>query len=330
MTRFLPKASSPAQAVTAVAAAALFVVAVAQSSGDKRGSPRVAPAPLSSTVSLSELTAVVRQAGQTVYWVGPRAGSAYALTRNGGQVLLRYVPVGAPVAGSQPFVSVGTRPLAGAFAATRALAAQPGSASQGIPGGGIAVNQPAAPTTVYLAYPRVGYQLEITSPSPGQSRGLLTNGSLEPVPGSTAAPGSKRTAPAAFSVAQLSALSVLLGRPVYWVGQQPGTTYELARKGNELFLRYLPPGVPVGSSQLELTVGTYRVPDAYTVTANAAAQPGAARVEVGNGAVAFYRRSRPQSIYLAFPGQDIQVEVYDPDAAAALQRATSGRLGSVG
>jgi hypothetical protein len=128
------------------------------------------------------------------------------------------------------------------------------------------------------------------------------------------------------SPADLRALSASLRHPIYWVGPRPSTTYELTRKGTELFLRYLPAGVPVGSSQLELTVGTYEVPNAFTVTTTAAAQPDAKELSVGVDAVAFYRPSRPQSVYLAYRGQDLQIEVYDPSAAEALRLATSGQL----
>ncbi len=54
------------------------------------------------------------------------------------------------------------------------------------------------------------------------------------------------------------------------------------------------------------------------------------RVAVGNGGVAFYARARPTNVYLAYPGRNIQVEVYDPAAGAARRLVAANHIVPVG
>jgi hypothetical protein len=116
----------------------------------------------------------------------------------------------------------------------------------------------------------------------------------------------KQSASSASAVSEqtLRGLRGTLGRPIYWAGPRSGTTYELTQtKAGRVYIRYLPKGVEVGTSKPYLTVATYRVKDAVAATERAARQSGSVRVQAGDGAVAFYRRSRPTTnVYLAFPG----------------------------
>jgi hypothetical protein len=96
-----------------------------------------------------------------------------------------------------------------------------------------------------------------------------------------------------------------------------------------VFIRYLPPGVPVGTVQAYLTVGTYRVARAFSVTATLARQSGAVHVPIPGGGVGFYESSSPTNIYLAFPNESYQVELYDPSAARARSLAVSGQVAPV-
>jgi hypothetical protein len=96
----------------------------------------------------------------------------------------------------------------------------------------------------------------------------------------------------------------------------------------EVYLRYLPKGVPVGTKQRYLTVGTYLLPDAFTRTKVQASAKGASTVRV-RGGVGFYRDSDPSSVFVAFPGRDVQIELYDPASGQAAQLVSSGRLRAV-
>ena len=131
----------------------------------------------------------------------------------------------------------------------------------------------------------------------------------------------------AVSEQTLRSLRSTLGRPIYWAGPRSGTTYELTQtKGGRVFIRYLPKGVEVGTSMPYLTVATYRVKDAVAATERAARQSGSVRVQAGDGAVAFYRRSRPTNVYLAFPGSAAQIEVFDPSGRTAKALVASSQI----
>lgn len=140
-------------------------------------------------------------------------------------------------------------------------------------GGAVAFYRRTRPESVYVAFPRRDYQIEVYSPNLSQAHRLVAGGELKLVPGATAAPALEQGVPRAVTVADLKALGSSLVQPIYWVGPRARTTYELTRKGTNIFLRYLPRGVPVGAKQTALTVGTYRVPKAFAATDVAAASP---------------------------------------------------------
>jgi len=47
---------------------------------------------------------------------------------------------------------------------------------------------------------------------------------------------------------------------------------------------------------------------------------------VAGGGLAFVDRQHPTSVYLAYPGIDVQVEVFDPSAGQARRLVTSGQI----
>ena len=138
--------------------------------------------------------------------------------------------------------------------------------------------------------------------------------------------------PQAVTPAALQALSDEVGHSVYWVGPQRNRTYELTRTSSRrIFVRYLPPGAPIGNRSARFTiVGTYPSPDALEVLKNLSEQPGVQSASVPGGGLAVYSMSSPRSVYVAFPDSDVQIEVFDPSAARALRLATSGRVAPVG
>jgi hypothetical protein len=120
------------------------------------------------------------------------------------------------------------------------------------------------------------------------------------------------------------------GIPIYWAGEQPGITYELTKTAdNRVFIRYLPAGVPIGSSKPYLTIGSYPVSNAFTVTSRLAARSGSAPVDVGKSAVAFSSRTSPESVFLAYRGSGVQIEVYDPTRGRARELVASHRVTAV-
>jgi len=98
--------------------------------------------------------------GRPIYWAGARKGETYELTRTpDGRVYVRYLPAGVSVGASRPYLTVGPYPLPNAYASTKAVAARPGSARISVPGG-VAFDERLRPTSVYLAFPAVGEQIE--------------------------------------------------------------------------------------------------------------------------------------------------------------------------
>jgi hypothetical protein len=113
---------------------------------------------------------------------------------------------------------------------------------------------------------------------------------------------------------------------VWWAGPRPGTRYELtiADDGN-IFVRYLSPDTPVGSQDVaSLTVGTY--PAAGANLQKAAERPGARTGQTPDGALVVTNSSNPTSVYIGYPDDDHQVEVFDPDPKVAFDLATSGAI----
>jgi hypothetical protein len=139
-------------------------------------------------------------------------------------------------------------------------------------------------------------------------------------------------APVAASPDRLRELSVEVGRPIYWAGPISNTTYELTRTSQDrIFIRYLPRGVPVGTKQADYAiVGTYSVPNAYGVLQSLAKKEGETSFRAPNGGIAVYDTSRSTNVYLAYPGSNVQIEVFDPSAERARALITSGQVVPVG
>jgi hypothetical protein len=142
--------------------------------------------------------------------------------------------------------------------------------------------------------------------------------------------GSSARAPesSAATVEQLRGLPGQTGHRIYWAGSPAGFTHELTQTtdGN-VYIRYLPSSVPVGTERPEyLTVGTYPRRKAFAELRGLARRPGSVSFEMARGGLAVFSRDRPHSIYVAFPKQDLQVEVYDPSARTARRLVLSGRI----
>jgi hypothetical protein len=153
---------------------------------------------------------------------------------------------------------------------------------------------------------------------------------------SSSSAGQTQTVPAIEPVAasqdRLRSLSVEIGRPIYWAGSVGNTTYELTRTAQDrIFVRYLPHGVPVGAKQADYTiVGTYPIQNAYGVLQQLAKKEDETSFTAPNGGIAVYDTTRSTNVYLAYPGSDVQIEVFDPSAERARSLITSGQIVPVG
>ena len=133
-----------------------------------------------------------------------------------------------------------------------------------------------------------------------------------------------------IGIRRFERLANSLRQPIFWVGPRSGYTYELVRLRNgTINVRYLPSGVGVGTDKPYLSVATYPFVNAYQALAGIK-DKSAAFLRIPNGGVAEYSKKYPQSIHLAYPGSNFQVEVYDPSAARARALVTSGRVTQIG
>jgi hypothetical protein len=132
--------------------------------------------------------------------------------------------------------------------------------------------------------------------------------------------------PVAATVSKLRAIA--RARPVYWAGPKQGVRYELTRTSDgRIFIRYLPRGVHLGSrSRNVLFVGTYAVPHAYQALRTAAKASGDVTFKAPRGGLAIYSSSAPTNVFVAYPGANYQVEVYDPKPTRARGLVRSGAI----
>lgn len=122
--------------------------------------------------------------------------------------------------------------------------------------------------------------------------------------------------------------TVSIGHAVYWVGPVSGRRYELTKTTDgRAYVRYLTPGVRAGDPRPGfLTIGTYPIAKAFAVTRATSGRKDSRAVRAPAGAVAFYSTSRPQSVYLAFEGSDLQIEVFHPTPREARRLVETGKV----
>lgn len=279
--------------------------------------------------SLRELAALPQTVHHPVYWAGPKPGMTYELSRTkDGRLYIRYLPPSVDVGTAKPnYLTIGTYPQPHAFATLRTTAKKQGSRTIKLPGGGLAFQYRSKPTSVYLAFPRSNYQIEVFDPSAARAWRLVSSGLVKPVGTPPQTPiGAK-----AATVQQLKDLAITLGHPLYWAGAESGYRYELTQtKDGSVFVRYLPKGASVGDRKPEyLTVGTYPQRGALAILKATAAKGHAATIALAGGGSAFVDPKHPTSVYLAYPRIDLQVEVYDPSAIRARQLVASGQIAPV-
>jgi hypothetical protein len=131
--------------------------------------------------------------------------------------------------------------------------------------------------------------------------------------------------PVALSASGLKTLAGAVGQPIYWAGPTKGYSYELRRTDNgNVYVRYLPPGVKAGASGADyLIVATYPFRGAFEAIQKVG---GGRKIQLPGGGIGQIASSYPNSVHLAFPKVDYQVEVFDPSAQRALEVATTGQI----
>jgi len=137
-------------------------------------------------------------------------------------------------------------------------------------------------------------------------------------------------APKAATVAQLRALAIKADHPIYWAGPEPGHVYELTvTSSGRIYVRYLPQGVSVGNGGAYAFVGTYPFPNAYQALKTQAKKQGDVSFTAPGNGLAVYSTSTPTNVYVAFPGTNEQIEVYDPSPKHVRALIASGQIAPV-
>ena len=119
---------------------------------------------------------------------------------------------------------------------------------------------------------------------------------------------------------------------VYWAGEQEGAEIEFSQpQAGRTYVRYLTGGAEAGDPKAEfLTIGTYVFKDAAKALKEQAKLPNGVLASAPGGGVVFFNTTHPQSVYLAYPGEEVQIEVYDPNPKRSLGLVSSGLIVPVG
>jgi hypothetical protein len=145
--------------------------------------------------------------------------------------------------------------------------------------------------------------------------------------GSAESGGETTTEAATASVDELRQIAEENGSPVYWAGEQEDTELEVTEAEDRVYVRYLTGEAEAGDPRADfLTVGSYVFENAAAALRKQAQAPGGVLEAAPGGGVVYYNEDRPQSVYLAYPDTDVEVEVFDPDPARALELVTSGQI----
>jgi hypothetical protein len=139
-------------------------------------------------------------------------------------------------------------------------------------------------------------------------------------------------APETLSVEELGDAVSGQEPPVYWAGEKSGTEVELSRpEASRTYIRYLTDGAEAGDERADfLTIGTYTHPDPVAALRKQGEEPGGVIATAPGGATVYFNRKQPNSVYLAYPGVEAEIEVYDPNFTRALQLVNSGQIVPVG
>jgi hypothetical protein len=115
----------------------------------------------------------------------------------------------------------------------------------------------------------------------------------------------------------------------YWTGPLENATYSLnSSTVGQVFIRYVPEGEKCDDVRPNFRViATYQEVDAFATTESAGTTADGVSLLNADGSIVYFNKNVPTNIYLAYPGIDYQIEIYDPDPKEAVSIATSqGRI----
>jgi hypothetical protein len=138
-----------------------------------------------------------------------------------------------------------------------------------------------------------------------------------------------KTGQMALSEQELKSVVMNLNSVIYWAGPLENAKYTLnVDEAGAAFIRYLPNGDGANDTEKKyLTVATYKVNAAFDAVKAAGNEQDGIGLITADGAAVYYNKNSASNVYLAYPGQDLQIEVFDPTPGRALQLVnTTGLL----
>jgi hypothetical protein len=138
---------------------------------------------------------------------------------------------------------------------------------------------------------------------------------------------SSAVGPEIVTTTQLSEFASRAKTPIYWLGVRGNSKYELTQTSSgRVYVRYLRPGIPAGDKRANfIAVATYPEDGGVAAVSKAAENRKGARLgRTADGATLLIDPSSPDNAHLAYPGADLQIEVYSPVSGQALRLASRG------
>jgi hypothetical protein len=136
--------------------------------------------------------------------------------------------------------------------------------------------------------------------------------------------------PAIVETSDLSDAADRAGHPIYWAGERPDSSLELAEApdGGPVYVRYLDAGAEAGVRSADfMTVATYAVDDAAAALRRGSKKrPNAELARGKGGALVLIDPATPGSVRIAYPGADEQIELYTPNVEESIRLATDGSI----
>jgi hypothetical protein len=175
-------------AVAAVAALLVWYFAIRDTSSDNGGGGGSSAQNIVGPVAANEtdLSNLAKKDNQPIYWAGNQPGTSdLELTKTAdGNVYVRYLTGKATIGTPKPsYLTVGTYPFGNSVHAIDVIAKEPGAKTFNVAGGGTAVQNSSAPTSVYVAYPdEKSFEIEVYDPDPAKALDLVKSGAIQPVP----------------------------------------------------------------------------------------------------------------------------------------------------
>lgn len=123
------------------------------------------------------------------------------------------------------------------------------------------------------------------------------------------------------------------GATVYWAGPVKGAKYTLSIPGDgQAYVRYLPNGAGItDTSPNYVVIATYKTENAFDATQSAGNQTNGVTFLNVDGAAVYYSKNTPTNVYVAYPGKNFQIEIFDPISKTALEIASNrGALKVIG